>query len=394
MEMAGRGFSGSYRFGYQGSEKDNEVSGDGNSYTTEFRQLDPRLGRWFSVDPVFQPWQSPYTSMDNNPIGLNDVTGRKAGDKGNGIDNEVKTGEGAISAYNRLSGGGKKFTKKEFAAANSDKISYNEKTGELENGGTKQKTLHPGNELSIPASPSTQKAAETLPVTFTDGRINSGADAAEAEQLNHGGDYAHGDEHPYPGTEVRILDNSTTDSKLELNMMTGLVAGAGTDVGMDLYNHFVGGGGTDLNFNNSSTLSNEIRQDQRFIDAARTFERAALSYYDGHGSLTGFDGDQALKDLNLDFSGVGTNATLATAIGGVQGLKATVTKISKDHITVEYTVFDVFGAGTADATRTLFLGLPSMWVLQHHRNEDPEDRNWYNPFVLGVTIKRSLVLVE
>jgi len=36
MEMAGRGFSGSYRFGYQGSEKDNEVSGDGNSYTEEF----------------------------------------------------------------------------------------------------------------------------------------------------------------------------------------------------------------------------------------------------------------------------------------------------------------------------------------------------------------------
>ena len=75
MEMNGRGFSGSYRFGYQGSEKDNEVSGDGNSYTTEFRQLDPRLGRWFSVDPVFQPWQSPYTSMDNNPICLNDPLG-------------------------------------------------------------------------------------------------------------------------------------------------------------------------------------------------------------------------------------------------------------------------------------------------------------------------------
>ena len=73
--MAGRGFSGSYRFGYQGSEKDNEVSGDGNSYTTEFRQLDPRLGRWFSVDPVFQPWQSPYTSMDSDPIGLNDPLG-------------------------------------------------------------------------------------------------------------------------------------------------------------------------------------------------------------------------------------------------------------------------------------------------------------------------------
>jgi RHS repeat-associated protein len=77
MEMAGRGFSGSYRFGYQGSEKDNEVSGDGNSYTTEFRQLDPRLGRWFSVDPWEQkyPYISPYASMHNNPINLTDVRG-------------------------------------------------------------------------------------------------------------------------------------------------------------------------------------------------------------------------------------------------------------------------------------------------------------------------------
>jgi RHS repeat-associated protein len=82
MEMAGRGFSGSYRFGYQGSEKDNEVSGEGNSYTTEFRGLDVRLGRWFSVDPIFQPYQSPYTSMDNDPINHNDVTGEGPWDWG------------------------------------------------------------------------------------------------------------------------------------------------------------------------------------------------------------------------------------------------------------------------------------------------------------------------
>ncbi|MDC3220607.1 hypothetical protein OAT71_02215 [Flavobacteriales bacterium] len=42
-----------YRYGYQGSEKDDEIAGNGNSYTTFFRQLDPRLGRWFSPDPVF-----------------------------------------------------------------------------------------------------------------------------------------------------------------------------------------------------------------------------------------------------------------------------------------------------------------------------------------------------
>ena len=32
-------------------EKDDEVSGSGNSYTTFYRQLDPRIGRWMSVDP-------------------------------------------------------------------------------------------------------------------------------------------------------------------------------------------------------------------------------------------------------------------------------------------------------------------------------------------------------
>ncbi len=44
-------------------------------YTTEFRQLAPRLGRWFSVDPVFHPWESPYVSMNNNPICINDIYG-------------------------------------------------------------------------------------------------------------------------------------------------------------------------------------------------------------------------------------------------------------------------------------------------------------------------------
>ena len=75
VELDGRTVSGGYRFGYQGSEKDNEFKGDGNSYTTEFRQLDPRLGRWLSVDPVIQPWQSSYCSMDDNPILRKDIRG-------------------------------------------------------------------------------------------------------------------------------------------------------------------------------------------------------------------------------------------------------------------------------------------------------------------------------
>ncbi|GAA0877032.1 hypothetical protein GCM10009118_34420 [Wandonia haliotis] len=83
MTMPGRnGNTGEYRYGYQGSEMDNEVKGNGNSYTTFFRQLDPRLGRWKSPDPVFQPHQSPYNSMDNNPVWFNDPLGDKIKFKG------------------------------------------------------------------------------------------------------------------------------------------------------------------------------------------------------------------------------------------------------------------------------------------------------------------------
>lgn len=66
-----------YRYGYQGSEMDNEVKGEGNSYTTDFRLLDPRLGRWLTIDPLTDPLiqVSPYCSMDNNPIWLNDQDG-------------------------------------------------------------------------------------------------------------------------------------------------------------------------------------------------------------------------------------------------------------------------------------------------------------------------------
>ena len=56
-----------YRFGIQGWERDDEVSGIGNSYTTFFRQHDPRIGRTWSLDPKRQ-YPSPYTMLGNNPI--------------------------------------------------------------------------------------------------------------------------------------------------------------------------------------------------------------------------------------------------------------------------------------------------------------------------------------
>jgi RHS repeat-associated protein len=65
------------RYGFNGMEKDDEVKGSGNSYTTEFRQYDARLGRWLSIDPLTlnYPSQSPYAAFNNNPIYYSDPTG-------------------------------------------------------------------------------------------------------------------------------------------------------------------------------------------------------------------------------------------------------------------------------------------------------------------------------
>jgi RHS repeat-associated protein len=57
-----------YRFHFNGQEADNEVAGNGNSYTAEFWQYDSRLGRRWNVDPKPIVSFSPYMCLSNNPI--------------------------------------------------------------------------------------------------------------------------------------------------------------------------------------------------------------------------------------------------------------------------------------------------------------------------------------
>lgn len=69
--MPGRQFnSSSYRYGFNGQEKVDEIAGNGNSYTAEFWQYDSRLGRRWNIDPAFaeKPWMSPYHAFSNKPI--------------------------------------------------------------------------------------------------------------------------------------------------------------------------------------------------------------------------------------------------------------------------------------------------------------------------------------
>ena len=66
-----------YRYGFNGMEADDEFKGAKNHYTTEWRQYDPRLGRFMSIDPAmskFVGW-SPYHFSMNSPLVMRDPKG-------------------------------------------------------------------------------------------------------------------------------------------------------------------------------------------------------------------------------------------------------------------------------------------------------------------------------
>jgi RHS repeat-associated protein len=68
-------FDDSYRFGFNGQMKDNEIAGIGNSLDFGARMYNPRLGIWNSPDKVVKPNLSAYQFGRGNPITFIDPDG-------------------------------------------------------------------------------------------------------------------------------------------------------------------------------------------------------------------------------------------------------------------------------------------------------------------------------
>ena len=87
--MPGRSYSAGsgYRFGFQNQEKDNELKGGNNCINFEYRSYDPRIGRFFSIDPLAAKYShyTPYQFSGNKVIAWREFEGleeSKAGDAG------------------------------------------------------------------------------------------------------------------------------------------------------------------------------------------------------------------------------------------------------------------------------------------------------------------------
>jgi RHS repeat-associated protein len=79
MMQPGRSYNApNYRYGFNGKEKDDEVTGvTGVTYDYGFRIYDSRIGKFLSVDPLTKkfPWYTPYQFAGNKPIWALDLDG-------------------------------------------------------------------------------------------------------------------------------------------------------------------------------------------------------------------------------------------------------------------------------------------------------------------------------
>ena len=81
MMMPGRNDPGTndYRYSFQGQEKDDEIKGNGNSINYKYRMHDPRVGRFFAVDPLEKgyPYYTPYSFSGNVLIHAIELEGKE-----------------------------------------------------------------------------------------------------------------------------------------------------------------------------------------------------------------------------------------------------------------------------------------------------------------------------
>ena len=92
FQLKEKSCAGDYRYGFQGQEKDDEIKGSsGSSVNYKYRMHDPRIGRFFSRDPLEAEfsWNSPYSFSENRVIDAIELEGLEAYQLGAGIEYKI-----------------------------------------------------------------------------------------------------------------------------------------------------------------------------------------------------------------------------------------------------------------------------------------------------------------
>jgi RHS repeat-associated protein len=105
MEMPNKQYSvGSYRYGFNGKESDNETyNASGTEYDYGMRIYNPRLGRFLSVDPIAKkyPELTPYQFASNTPIKCIDLDGLEATDPKSYLNGAATAAQGISNSFDQ-----------------------------------------------------------------------------------------------------------------------------------------------------------------------------------------------------------------------------------------------------------------------------------------------------
>ena len=326
MALPGKSFTdpdNNYRYGFQNQETDKELWDGAVSY--KYRIEDPRLGRFFSVDPLSAkyPYYSAYQFSGNRVIDMIELEGLEPsnpplynGQREIAIDQESEKCE-----YYNYYGSGHDWMK---------------------------------------------------------GSCLSFVDGAAYENNNH----FDLDCNYYDGVEINCWQNCSDQINIGENchwetLYSMFYNGirwsddAAQKEALSLLYHFYNGAegqtSSPLYFNENSEIAKIMRSDEAVENFVNMFSEYANDYLSKRGNLEGFNGNYYLKSLRRSPSCNYIDDTwyMNTIMGGFCQMDVSIVGINNGKVVLSIVYYDHFGAGTDDASK-IIPGLPSMYYLQHN----------------------------
>jgi RHS repeat-associated protein len=326
------------RYGFQGQEEDQEMWEGAVSY--KYRVEDARLGRFFSVDPLYckYPYYSSYQFSGNRLIDMVELEGLEPAHPGS------TNGEIAV-AMDCDSGANHCWTWNDCEWIKGDLMDF--QVGNAEND-----------------SP--------------DGDLNT--------------EY-------YPNQKINDWQNCKDDLNVgencHLKNFSGMFSNGimlesieAQNEARSLFNHFCAGSSdavaSPMFFSGESEIARILSTDPAFTGLAGSFEAQANAYLQKNSTLNGFDGNMQLASLrkNSQFSYMKDTWFAHTIMGGFCQIDVSIIGVKNGKVELSVTYYDHFGAGRNDAD-VMTPGLPSMYYLQHNT---PSDDN-YKPFIWSVQLR-------
>ncbi len=180
-----------------------------------------------------------------------------------------------------------------------------------------------------------------------------------------------------------VFGESGALSDFRIGFFTG-TAGESTNADNRLFNHFLTGSGSSIDFSTGSDMSRIIGGTNAITQFTQQFEQSIADYFNIHNSLAGYNCQAELIRTRPGYIGKWDSLFSVAVMGGYQRLEARI-RIRNGILRIRYRIFDHYGGGVNDAWSYL-PGLSGLYYLQHYVTGST---NTYQPFIWSVYVNKS-----